>query len=497
MKTNYEKANCHLRGKVTTVRLLAILLLSAVPFAAAEDSSGEAWFAGAQLPEPVRTIHVTDTSELRAAVAEAEPGDHIVLGDGSYEAATMARDGTPSNPIVVRAENLLGARLVNTLSFRIVGSHFILHGLDFVNTAVDVGFNRQTENVMIWRCRFRDNPPPSTAISLRLYASRNTDIAYNEWVNWAGRGVSAGVFAGARDFTIRRNLFRDQPNQRGSGGTGAQYNATEAIQVGFGAADLILDSGARLEYNRFHRWFSDDEVISIKSSNVVVFRNSFEESTWVSNRFGINNVYEANEIRNGWGFINFDGPNLYKGNAQFIEDSSDFPLSMTFTEIKPGNTPAGMADPPQPFRPASEDVVMVGNQFDVAIRIARPWGGETHPVKNLFIRESQIPDILFDSNLHEDLDMQPDEPAKDHTWAGRIWLEEEDVGPFANLNPVVDNGSFSGYPLDESGWADTGDFMGYVYAGSAPWIYSHAFARWLYASVEAGNGEGIWFWVFR
>lgn len=496
MRNNYKIAKCQLRGKFRTVRLLAIALLPAVPSAAVTDSSGETWFARAHLPQPVRTILVTDTSELRSALAEAEPGDHIVLADGTYEAATMARDGTPADPIVVRAENLHGARFVNTLSFRIVGSHFILHGADFVNTAVDVGFNRQTDNVMIWRCRFRDNPPPSTQISLRLYVSRNTDIAYNEWVNWAGRGVSAGVFAGARDFTIRRNLFRDQPNQRGAGGTGAQYNATEAIQVGFGESDLILDSGARLEYNRFYNWFSDDEVISIKSSNVVVFRNSFEESTWVSNRFGINNVYEANEIRNGWGFMNFDGPNLYKGNAQFLTDTSKFPLSMSFTEIKPGNTPAGMANPPQPFRPASEDVVMVGNHFDTAIRIGRPWGGETYPVKNLIIRESHIPEIIFDSNnLHEDPDIQPDEPATGHTWAERIWLEDEDVGPFAD--PADSNGSFFGYPIDENGWADTGDYMGFVYAESAPWVYSYTLARWLYASVEAGNGEGIWFWVFR
>jgi hypothetical protein len=67
-----------------------------------------------------REVHVSDTAELRAALADAMPGDTILVGPGRYtdpEALwyfgfNPARSGTEAQPIVIRADPPLGATLV-------------------------------------------------------------------------------------------------------------------------------------------------------------------------------------------------------------------------------------------------------------------------------------------------------------------------------------------------------------------------------------------------
>jgi parallel beta-helix repeat protein len=73
-------------------------------------------FAGVAL---ARDVRVTNVTELRAAVAAAQPGDVITLADGVYPVTSRincSAAATPAMPIVVRGETPLGATLeVNTL----------------------------------------------------------------------------------------------------------------------------------------------------------------------------------------------------------------------------------------------------------------------------------------------------------------------------------------------------------------------------------------------
>ena len=97
-------------------------------------------------------------------------------------------------------------------------------------------------------------------MAMRLYACTDADIAYCEWVNWGGRAISVGVAAGALRARIRRCLFRNTP-------AGYSANATEALQIGFGPGDAPLSSQTVVESCRFAGWNSDDEVISVKTSD--------------------------------------------------------------------------------------------------------------------------------------------------------------------------------------------------------------------------------------
>lgn len=60
------------------------------------------------LPAPLRSVPVSSSAQLLAAIAAAQPGDHITIAPGTYlltgSAIALSRPGAPGQPIVVRAE---------------------------------------------------------------------------------------------------------------------------------------------------------------------------------------------------------------------------------------------------------------------------------------------------------------------------------------------------------------------------------------------------------
>jgi hypothetical protein len=379
------------------------------------------------LPPAKRTRHVSNSNQLADAMRTAEPGDHIVLANGNYSGpGAFSRAGTSSAPIVVRAADLLGARITSG-AIRLAADYQILYGLDFVNTRHAIENNAVAGR--FWRCRFRDRPAPSTDIALGINASRHADIAHCEFVNWAGRGIAARVHGGARNFIIRRCLFRDAPNQRSS--SGAQKNTTEALQIGFGLADAPVNAGGRIEYNRFVGWSSDDEVVSNKSSGNIFFRNSFENCDGnLTNRMGRNNRYEANEFRNMRGIWDLDGQNLWLGNKHTGSAYSDW----RDWWIMAGSVRAGVYKN-QDDRNACEDSTFAGNELVGALRIGHNPGWSpknSQPVRNIRVRQHKGSVVLV-SGWNSSTDNQPNANETGRSWAQPSWLTNNDVGPNARL----------------------------------------------------------------
>lgn len=106
--------------------VLALLLLSAGFGAAA--CAGE--------------VHVSDTQGLATAIRRAEPGDTIILADGTYNIAgkiqAVAR-GEAGKPIVVRAEHRLKAliRVSGLIGFEINASYWEFRDLDMHGVCAD------------------------------------------------------------------------------------------------------------------------------------------------------------------------------------------------------------------------------------------------------------------------------------------------------------------------------------------------------------------------
>ena len=84
-----------------------------------------------------RVVPVSNAAGLIAAIGAAQPGDEIVLANGTYELSgnhgvNCANAGTPAAPIVVRAAHPLGAHIVSTAveAFAVSAPDWRFDGLD-------------------------------------------------------------------------------------------------------------------------------------------------------------------------------------------------------------------------------------------------------------------------------------------------------------------------------------------------------------------------------
>lgn len=380
------------------------------------------------LPTAGRTISVSTQTAFAAALSDAQPGDQIVLANGSYTGpGNFDRDGTADRPIVIRSANLLGATLAaNSLHPR--GAHQIFHGLRFTSPTMMVGNGREARHTKLWRCRFTGDGSSTTSIFVRTYNSKDLDVAYCEWTNHAGRGISIIPEAGTLRATVRRCLFHNQPL--------ARQNATEAIQLSFAnraSLRTLTDSGIVIEQCRFHEWNNDDEVISIKTSGVLLRQLSIESCNGnVNVRNGRFNMLEAVWIRNGRGITLTDGGNKALGCR--IENTTSYTnqaLDIRGGVVRAGEYPDAVSL--GSMRNAAEDCVVAGCDIGTGIQVG---GHRTsnptylHPVRNLRIRQT-TGSISYVNGWHTGGDYQPGQNETLYAWAPLIWLTDSDVGPLA------------------------------------------------------------------
>src|ERR1041384_7438130 len=87
------------------------------------------------------TVSVGTPAELTAAISAAQPGDEIVLADGTYAmtGVTCATPGTAAQPITVRAATQLGAKIqFDALEgFHITAGNWHFDGLDIPGVCAD------------------------------------------------------------------------------------------------------------------------------------------------------------------------------------------------------------------------------------------------------------------------------------------------------------------------------------------------------------------------
>ena len=95
-------------------------------------------------------VAVRTVAELTAAIAAAQPGDTIVLEDGTYAATgfSCSRSGTAAAPITVRARTPLGAKLrLDALEgFKVSGAYwrfgdFVVQGVCAVDSSCEHAFH--------------------------------------------------------------------------------------------------------------------------------------------------------------------------------------------------------------------------------------------------------------------------------------------------------------------------------------------------------------------
>ncbi|MDQ3369114.1 MAG: PE-PGRS family protein, partial [Myxococcota bacterium] len=182
------------------------------------------------------TIAVSTAGELIAAIDAAQPGDVIVLADGTYALTGASCDvaGTAAQPIVVRAATPLGARIeLDSLEgFRVTAAHWHFEGLDIRGTcAVDAscehafhvsgaadGFVLRHSRVMDFNAQLKVNA--SKIGDVHVAPDRGL-VEYNELGDSRPRDTSNPVtklnIDTGDDWVVRGNYLHDARKLQGDG----------------------------------------------------------------------------------------------------------------------------------------------------------------------------------------------------------------------------------------------------------------------------------------
>jgi hypothetical protein len=225
----------------------------------------------ALLPAPAlaANVYVNTSSEITSAVANADPGDTIIIAEGSYSVNLYStRDGTSTSPITLRASLgktvVLSAKdqtrsvlnLEGASRWRVRGLH--LRGSRYAMIRISGG----TDNV-ISDCEIYDG----TKKGIIANGDRITieDSVFRDIKLPIGQGDTQGIAMwDGSNVTIRRNMFATPGDGILIGGAGSDETSN----------DIVIDD------NHFHTlasWdgrYNVENAIDIKNADGVTVKNN-------------------------------------------------------------------------------------------------------------------------------------------------------------------------------------------------------------------------------
>jgi poly(beta-D-mannuronate) lyase len=250
-----------------------------------------------------RTVTVSTPAALASAVANARPGDRVMVADGVYGAAIKVnRSGTASAPITIAAQNAGQARLTTPDAIQLGAvSHVVIQGFTFTgNGGLDVPVSAAA--VRITRNTFASN---KSGAFLSVSADA-TEVDHNAFLNKSTAGVylqvnGPGAHGMAKNVHIHHNYFFNHHFGGANGG--------ESIRLGLSGRQHG-DAHALVEYNLFEKANGDSEALSVKSSNDIIQYNTFLNGRGtLSLRHGWGTLVQGNFILGGTSGIRFFGNN--------------------------------------------------------------------------------------------------------------------------------------------------------------------------------------------
>ncbi|HZP58819.1 MAG TPA: chondroitinase-B domain-containing protein, partial [Opitutaceae bacterium] len=256
--------------------------------------------AALALTASAATINVNSNASLASALSGANPGDTIVLANGSYAGFTVSRSGTASAPITVEAANQGGATISSGFIHLAQNSYVIIQGLTLTTPGATATIDGSSGSAAIWleaarncrvsRCTFKlagasgtqwvtvagasdsnridhcEFGPNSSTGTRYILARGNPTIPGvtppSDRTSWAnGNGpVNPNM---SRNTRIDHNYFHDKS------GTG------ETIGLGaIGVTGDYQNTNSLVEYNLFVNCDSDPEIITTKSSSNIIRYNT-------------------------------------------------------------------------------------------------------------------------------------------------------------------------------------------------------------------------------
>ena len=226
-------------------------------------------------------IKVTTPEELTAAISKAQPGDEIILSNGTWKDVQIAfsGQGTAKQPITLRAETAGKVFLEGISNLALGGTHLVVEGLHFQNgyTPSDAVIEfRIDNNQLANHCRVshcviegfnqlkRDRDDLWVA-----FWGRHNQLDHCYIAGKSNRGPTVRVNIRGNEsinnyHQIIHNHFGPRPRKGGPSG--------ETIQIGVSSTSMS-PSYTQVAHNLFDRCNGEVEVISSKT-NFNEFRNN-------------------------------------------------------------------------------------------------------------------------------------------------------------------------------------------------------------------------------
>ena len=224
------------------------------------------------------TYTVDSLAALQQRINNAQPGDTIVIKDGTYTVEQMINVtsvGTKERPITIKAETVGGVELVGPqgLSVRSGAAHIIISGINFLHDSGRTNIAAGAQHIRITRCTFAGQGRGAflTVAGDDIEIDHNLFRDKNRFGNMLDiRGVNGQV---ARRVHVHHNHFRDFSRSIVAGET----NDLEVIRFGLSGLSMSTGDGI-VEYNLFERCVGENELISNKSSGNIYRYNTFLDS---------------------------------------------------------------------------------------------------------------------------------------------------------------------------------------------------------------------------
>ncbi|MCR6484799.1 polysaccharide lyase 6 family protein [Amycolatopsis sp. OK19-0408] len=235
-------------------------------------------------------VRVTSLAALQSALDKANPGDTIMLADGTYSASatlSIKRSGTTSAPVTVAAEHTGKATITGSKTFAFAGgvSNVVLRGFKFrggasLSVPAGASHNRLTRN---------DFQLTSDGNWVTV-SGDDTVVDRNVFQNRTSQGVFLQILgpsgAMAKHVHVHHNYFFNHQFAGSNGG--------ESIRLGLSDRQSY-SANALIENNLFEKADGDSEAISVKSSDNVVRYNTIRDSKgYIVLRHGNRSVVEGN-----------------------------------------------------------------------------------------------------------------------------------------------------------------------------------------------------------
>lgn len=257
------------------------------------------------LPLLAAEIVVKNTTELHAAVRTAQPGDAIVMANGSWTNAEILFEGTGSatKPIVLKAQQKGKVIITGRSNLRIAGAYLWVEGLVFSNgyspTADLIAF-RKDAKTLANHCRLTacvidnfNSPERNHVEAWVVLFGKNNRVDHCQFVDKRNQGVTLTVRLDTPESVenkhqIDHNYFGFRQNLGGNGG--------ETIRIGV-SQNSMMNSQSVVEYNYFDRCNGEQEIISNKSNqNTYRFNTFFECQGTLTMRHGNETWVEGNVL---------------------------------------------------------------------------------------------------------------------------------------------------------------------------------------------------------